>query len=215
MTIMIYLKFIFTFCNILVHVFSIYLRFFQAGLLRQIFYVYSLYSISMTTATSLMIYAILWKSCYSGIGLQEQLKKLLDGRAELAELHLLYRQQQCLVAVCNEFCITFRHLLLWYPIGTLCTGVICGYYFIATEFGQPNPTLNARVALILILIMLHAFIEFYNLNNLAGDVADFIPTILTIFRQSQPQAEPVERAVSSLQLYLKYIYNFLFYRSLG
>lgn len=118
-------------------------------------------------------------------------KKLLDGKAELAELHLLYRQQQCLIAVCNEFCVTFRHLLLWYPIRTLCSGVICGYFLIATEFGQPNPTLNvvACVALLLILIMLHSFIEFYNLNILAGDVADFIPTILTIFRQSQPQAE--------------------------
>lgn len=215
MTIIIYSKFLLAFCYICVHVFSFFLRFYQAGLLQKICYVYTLNSVSMTTATSLMIYAILWKSCYSGIGLQEQLKKLLDGKAELADLHQLYRQQQCLIAVCNEFCVTFRHLLLWYPIRTLCTGVICGYYLIATEFGQSNPTLNAYVALILILVMLHSFIEFYNLNNLAGDVANFIPTILTIFRQSQPQAEPVERAVSLLNLYSNYNYLFLFPRLLG
>lgn len=212
MTIMICVKFSIGFCFWIMNIIRLTLNWFKVGWLENMGKIYGLFTISMTIATSLLVYSILWKICRIAIGLQEQLKLLLNGKAKLADLHRLYGQQQCLIGVCNEFCATFRHILLWYPMRLLCTGVTCGYLQISINFGHPNPALNSSLSVILLLIMSHAFIEFFNLNNLGEDVANFIPTILTIFRQSQPQAEPVERAVSShclhliLKVFLTYFY---------
>lgn len=70
MTIMIYLKFIFTFCNILVHVFSIYLRFFQAGLR----------STTRTTTNILCIFSVLYQYDYCNFAddLCDSLEELLQ-----------------------------------------------------------------------------------------------------------------------------------------
>lgn len=211
MTIMICVKFSIGFCFWIMNIIRLTLNRSEVGWLENLGKMYGLFTISMSIATYLLIYSILWKICRIAIGLQEQLKLLLAGNAKLTDLHRLYRQLQCLIRVCNEFCVTFRHILLWYPIRLLCIGMICGYLQISIKFGHPNPALNSSLSLILLFIMSHAFIEFFNLNNLGEDVANFIPTILTIFQQSQPQAESVERAVSShcfeLILFILFLYS--------
>ncbi|KAH8407524.1 hypothetical protein KR222_004916 [Zaprionus bogoriensis] len=197
MNFLIYVKLLVGSCYLIIYVASLFRRWWSVDAMKRICLLYNAFSISMTTFTSMLIYAILWKICHIAIGLQSQLKQLLEGRAEVGQLHVLYRQQQRLIAVCKEFCGNFRHVLLWYPMRILCTGVICAYFLIRIQLGQPNPKLNHGLAYMLLLIMLHALAEFYNLNKLAGDIANFVPNIFGNLQQAQPQSELVERAVSS------------------
>lgn len=156
---------------------------------------------NMISAASLLIFALLWQLTNCQLAVQLQLEQLLNQQPRHPQQLLqLQHQQQLLLNIVSNFCSTFRHFLLWYLLRLVLTAIQSGYLLIRIQFGKRNSYLNFRTALLISVVTLHALMEFYLLNFLAGFIEQLRLNILLILQRAKPQMQLIERIVSMIPI---------------